>query len=69
MALILGMGKTVTRLSPRQAKKKARYIFSSGLSNACKANFGGTCGGRTHDKRIKSPLLYHLSKVPRLAAV
>ena len=24
-------------------------------------NFGGTCGGRTHDKRIKSPLLYQLS--------
>ena len=23
--------------------------------------FGGTCGGRTHDKRIKSPLLYQLS--------
>ena len=22
---------------------------------------GGTCGGRTHDKRIKSPLLYQLS--------
>ena len=22
---------------------------------------GGTCGDRTHDKRIKSPLLYHLS--------
>ncbi len=23
--------------------------------------FGGACGGRTHDKRIKSPLLYQLS--------
>ncbi len=22
---------------------------------------GGACGGRTHDKRIKSPLLYQLS--------
>jgi len=24
-------------------------------------DYGGTCGGRTHDKRIKSPLLYQLS--------
>ena len=24
-------------------------------------NDGGTCGGRTHDKRINSPLLYQLS--------
>ena len=27
-------------------------------------NFGGTSGGRTHDKRIKSPLLYQLSYGP-----
>jgi hypothetical protein len=26
--------------------------------------FGGTSGGRTHDKRIKSPLLYQLSYGP-----
>ena len=25
---------------------------------------GGTSGGRTHDKRIKSPLLYQLSYGP-----
>ncbi len=27
-------------------------------------DFGGTSGGRTHDKRIKSPLLYQLSYGP-----
>jgi hypothetical protein len=38
-------------------KKKARYVLNSRLLVV----FGGTCGGRTHDKRIKSPLLYQLS--------
>jgi hypothetical protein len=38
-------------------KKKACYLLGSKLFIV----FGGTCGGRTHDKRIKSPLLYQLS--------
>jgi len=32
-----------------------------GNGGFCKKESGGTCGGRTHDKRIKSPLLYQLS--------
>lgn len=31
--------------------------------------FGGTSGGRTHDKRIKSPLLYQLSYGPFAAVL
>ncbi len=42
-------------------RKKARYRFRSRLSICRKALSGGMCGGRTHDKRIKSPLLYQLS--------
>ena len=30
---------------------------------------GGTSGGRTHDKRIKSPLLYQLSYGPYAAVL
>jgi hypothetical protein len=49
---------SITRLAilgelPRNRKA---LISRSGL-----LIFGGTCGGRTHDKRIKSPLLYQLS--------
>ena len=39
----------------RQKKRGTDYDSQSLL------NFGGMCGGRTHDKRIKSPLLYQLS--------
>jgi hypothetical protein len=38
--------------------------FSQCIGNAIgmpQTVLGGTCGGRTHDKRIKSPLLYQLS--------
>jgi hypothetical protein len=47
----------------RAAKKKAlcTEIQSAFLI------FGGTSGGRTHDKRIKSPLLYQLSYGPNEA--
>ena len=31
------------------------------LCNFTKHHIGGLCGDRTHDKRIKSPLLYQLS--------
>ncbi len=40
------------------AKKKA--LASLQVLDFIEFN-GGTCGGRTHDKRIKSPLLYQLS--------
>ena len=43
------------------AKKKAtEYTGTQWLLDV----FGGTSGGRTHDKRIKSPLLYQLSYGP-----
>lgn len=48
-------------IRPVGAKQKARYRFRSRLSNNYAVFGGGTCGGRTHDKRIKSPLLYQLS--------
>ena len=41
-------------------KLVAIYLASLTLAQ----NFGGTSGGRTHDKRIKSPLLYQLSYGP-----
>jgi hypothetical protein len=43
------------KISDRKIKKAPDVAIRRFL------NFGGTCGGRTHDKRIKSPLLYQLS--------
>ena len=43
-------------------KNKTLEISLEGSKSLISLNFfGGTCGGRTHDKRIKSPLLYQLS--------
>ena len=43
-------------------KNKTLEISLKGSKSLISLNFfGGTCGGRTHDKRIKSPLLYQLS--------
>ncbi len=42
----------------RLKKKKAPALLQGPIDS------GGTCGGRTHDKRIKSPLLYQLSYGP-----
>ena len=56
---IIEMGSFAATLFARPRSKreiKKRLTFLSGASN-----FGGACGGRTHDKRIKSPLLYQLS--------
>ncbi len=50
----------VFAVGQRKAKKKA-------LCTEIQSAFywiGGTSGGRTHDKRIKSPLLYQLSYGP-----
>jgi hypothetical protein len=43
-------------------KRKKDLDFSKSLFSF--QFFGGTSGGRTHDKRIKSPLLYQLSYGP-----
>ena len=44
-------------LQSRNDYKQEACDFFSGFLDV----LGGTCGGRTHDKRIKSPLLYQLS--------
>ena len=49
----------VPRPSPLRDEKKPAQISLNRFLNS-----GGTSGGRTHDKRIKSPLLYQLSYGP-----
>ena len=49
---------TCNRRSTREwVEKKPRVLIAIEVFKF----LGGTCGGRTHDKRIKSPLLYQLS--------
>ena len=50
------------RVTLNATQRKTTMTIKKGLTfQSGPSKLGGTCGGRTHDKRIKSPLLYQLS--------